>query len=227
MNILKSSYLIPLLSTILFILLLQSTIVSTSFQRDNKTGNASVSEVVPPALLTDFFRGKSFVSDLAINQDALFVANGSGGLRAFNVTNNSLELISVISNHFIQLVYLNDSLLFTKSISYLQVINVSETNNPVILSDYPIVEEGQDVAISGTAPYPVGYQGLVILNVSDPANPSVLSMSDTDGSPFQGNIPTSVVSNDSILYVGTFTYGSILTGLGMTMVIITILRSKK
>ncbi len=209
----KSSYLIPLLSTIFFILLLQSTIVSTSFQRDNRTGNASVSEVVPPTLLTDFSRGKSFVSDLVINQDALFVADGPGGLRAFNVTNNSLELISVISNYFIQLVYLNDSLLFAKSTSYLQVIDVSDINNPVFLSEYPMVEESRDVAISGTTLYLVGYQGLMILNVSDPASPSVLSKSDTDGSPFQGSVPTSVVSNDSILYVGTFTYGSANNGI--------------
>ncbi len=203
----------PIFSAILFILLLQSTIVSTSFQRNDELGRPTLSEVVTPTRLLDFSRGKSDVRDLAVSQSALFVADGQEGLRAFNVTNSSLELIAVLSNTHTERVLLNDTLLFAKSTDYVHVIDVSNLDNFVSLANYSLFDYDKDLSLSKTTLYLVGFYGLTILDVSDPANLGLISELGTDEAPFFGSAPTSVVANGSILYVGSFTYDSPYNGI--------------
>ncbi len=98
-------------------------------------------------------------------------------LHVFDLTDpaSPVELSTIpVSHHVLEVQYANDHLFAIEFYDMgLHIINVADPNNPFEDAFYP-VDWGEDVWIQGNYAYVTSFhQGLLVLNISDPANPTL------------------------------------------------------
>ena len=123
-------------------------------------------------------------SGIVVAGRTVFVAHGPQGLRTFNInTNGNLQFLGNVptpgnANHVAVVgstAYVADG--------DLQIIDVTNLNNPFLMASHPTPGDAQGIAVIGTlAVVADGNSGMRMFDVSNPGSPTLVSIYDTPGS---------------------------------------------
>ena len=122
--------------------------------------------------------------DVTINGNFVYVAAGNAGLFIFDISDptqpNEIGSIKRDADFIGVAVQGNYSYVLTRGWMY--IIDISDPVNPERESTFYDIREGYSIAISGNYAYVAdGNKGLRIINISDPNNPTEVSLLDTGG----------------------------------------------
>lgn len=139
-------------------------------------------------------------SELEIKGNLLFAID-SGEIYVFHIQ-SPLDpiLISVYEDNSSNRVVLQGDYLYLAS-SDLEILKIEESGILVLTGVYPGLSSGQDLWIEGNLVFIADfYLGMVILDVSDPSNPSLLST-------YAAQYASSIAVKDDVAYLGGFMLG--------------------
>jgi hypothetical protein len=142
-----------------------------------------ISNPASPSIISEVKMGTNYISsarDVDIDGDYLYVANGTSGLYVLDISNPGYpEVISNLGMNGDSLsIEVSGDYAYSVSADYgLEIANISNPLAPSIAGHYPEVDI-QDADIQGNFAYITCYEyptayGMLILDISDPANPSL------------------------------------------------------
>ncbi len=113
---------------------------------------------------------------LSTDEMTAYVANGENGMLVFDITDkNSLPVLlkTITTNDYVRKVTVDGgTLLLADGEGGVSLFNISDTEDPTILSTLDTVGDAEDVAIlSSNAVVADGEGGLIIISFSDPVDP--------------------------------------------------------
>ena len=157
-----------------------------------------VSNLSNPSLLSTYSAGTGVASGIAVSGDTVFVANGFGGLQILDISNlENLRLLSNFSNiGYARAVIVSEEIIYVAASAYgLVIMKYHDLSLPRLLYTYPAgIGSMQSVAISGNTLFVLDSIQLLILNVSKPQAPVLLSTYSLG--------TTQVVTSASTVFVG-------------------------
>lgn len=153
-------------------------------------------------LLSRSMMNWEITKDMDTQGDRLAVSTGSTGVRFLDISDpDHLQESSYYQTaESIDSVILQGNLAFIGGFGYFRILSLANIHMPVQMGSYLGNFAVKSIAVAGSYAYvalSMGYQRLLILDVSNPSNPALASTIDPGIS-----LITSIVTADSLLYMG-------------------------
>lgn len=150
-------------------------------------GGASVLRVIDVSEAENPFEAGNYdppepINGIAVYGDYAFIAEGSSGIEVIDFSNPSDPIlvhsftIGASANEFV----INDDTLYVSTDSGLFIYEVSSLINPVFLGSYYSADFGCMIYSGGYLFVTAGWNGMIVLDVSDPSSPDQVAACSVD-----------------------------------------------